>query len=306
MWASLAGGTLVLDTAAAVNAVATGVGSALDLDPRMAAFGISEIVDENMAAATRSHAVEWGKDVQHRTLIAFGGAAPLHAARMADKLGIDQIIVPTAAGVGSAIGFLIAPVAYEVVRSRHMRLGEFDQSVVNGLMEEMLAEARAVVQPGASGQRLVESRRAFMRYLGQGYEIAVPLPSGPLQGGSAELKDAFDQAYGNLYGRTIPNLDVEILSWTLTLATEMEAPTETAAFPAAIAATTTVTGRVLDPDLDRVVEVPVFAREDLKPGCEFGGPALVAEDQTTTVVTAAFSARVNSLGHLVLARRELS
>ncbi len=152
------------------------IGSKLDLATEHAALGISEIVDENMANAARVHAIESGKDLRSRTLIAFGGAAPLHAARVAEKLGIGRVLVPANAGVGSAIGLLRAPVAYEVVRGRLMRLSEFDATAANRLFAEMRAEAETIVRRGAPDATLTEQRSAFMRYRGQGHEIDVQLP----------------------------------------------------------------------------------------------------------------------------------
>src|SRR5205085_9211125 len=152
-----------------------------------AAFGVSEIVEENMANAARVHAVERGKELHDRTMIAFGGAAPIHAARLAEKLGIRRIMVPSGAGVGSAVGFLMAPVAYEVVRSRYVQLDErFDPAYVNALFAEMHAEAEAVVKAGAPQARLAEARTADMRYRGQGHEITVDLPPGPFSMTSRE------------------------------------------------------------------------------------------------------------------------
>ena len=120
----------------------------LDLALPLAAFGVSEIVDENMANAARVHAIESGKDARGRTLVAFGGAAPLHAARMADKLGLDRVLVPSNAGVGSAVGFLRAPIAYEIVRSHLQRLDAFDADAANALFAAMRAEAEAIVRRG--------------------------------------------------------------------------------------------------------------------------------------------------------------
>src|SRR5581483_3375801 len=136
--ARFAGGKIAVDATKAEAALAAGIGAKLSgMDWERAAVAVAEIVDENMANAARVHAVERGVAVSGRTLIAFGGAAPLHASRIAEKLGIARIIVPPDAGVGSAIGFLAAPAAYELVRSRYMRLDLFDAAAATALIEAM-------------------------------------------------------------------------------------------------------------------------------------------------------------------------
>ena len=141
-----------------------------------AAVGVAEIVDENMANAARVHAVERGVAIAERTLVAFGGAAPLHASRLAEKLGIARIIVPPDAGVGSAVGFLAAPAAYEIVRSRYMRLDTFDAEAADALIAAMQREAETHARAAASGRPISVRKSAFMRYAGQGHEISVALP----------------------------------------------------------------------------------------------------------------------------------
>ena len=214
-----ASGQIHLDVEAAAVAVKKSVGDALGFDLHRAAFAISEVVDENMATAARGHASEWGKALIGRTLIAFGGAAPLHAARLALKLGIDRVLVPPAASVGSAIGFLIAPISYEVVRSRYMRLSAFDEKLIDAVMAEMREEATTVVSSAAQGRRVTEIARAYMRYIGQGYEISVEFDPNFTKN---QLIEAFEGSYAELYGRIIPGLDVEVLSWTLNLTTAQE------------------------------------------------------------------------------------
>ena len=139
--AGFSGGRMALDGSAAEAALRYEVAAPLDLAVELAALGVSEIVDENMANAARVHAIESGKDARGRTLVAFGGAAPLHAARMAEKLGLDRVLVPSYAGVGSAVGFLRAPIAYEIVRSALQRLDQFDPRATNARYVGMRAEA---------------------------------------------------------------------------------------------------------------------------------------------------------------------
>ncbi|MEM7223773.1 MAG: hydantoinase/oxoprolinase family protein [Pseudomonadota bacterium] len=302
---SFAGGSVTLTPAASEDSLARAIGAPLDLSPALAAFALGEVVDENMANAARVHAIEWGKEIAKRAMIAFGGAAPLHAARLAEKLGLDQVVVPTGAGVGSAIGFLRAPIAYEVVRSRYLRVSDFDAALVNETMAEMAEEAHAIVGPAAGGQPLVERREAFMRYLGQGHEIAVPVPVRALEAADGPaLQAAFDDCYTRLYGRTIPDQDVEVLSWTLTVATQVPEPAKASLpdapeSPPAPAKET----QLFDAESAAHQAVPVYRRSDLLPGARVAGPMLIVEDQTTTVVTATFEAAVNDLGYIVLNRR---
>ncbi len=303
--AAFAGGSIALDAGAAAKALDQGVGRSLGLDTRMAALAISEVVDENMANAARVHAVERGKDVEGRTLVAFGGAAPLHAARLADKLGVGRIVVPTAAGVGSAVGILRAPVAYEVVRGLYQRLGQFDAAAVNTVFEEMRAEAIGVVEPGAGGAKLTESRGAYMRYVGQGHEIAVELPLRALtQADRQTLQDLFDAAYRAQFGRVIPGLEAEALTWALAVATTPAPPGQDRPVPPVPAPAPNGTRRLYDPARGQEVEAAVYARAALAPGMRIPGPALIVEDETTTVVTPGFELAVNALGYLVLTRSD--
>ncbi|HTW68506.1 MAG TPA: hydantoinase/oxoprolinase family protein, partial [Acetobacteraceae bacterium] len=161
--ARFAGGSMALDSAAAHDALLAEVGGTLGLTADMAALGVVEMVDENMANAARVHAIESGKTYDGRTLIAFGGGGPVHACRVAEKIGISRVLVPSGAGVGSAIGFLRAPVGYEVVRSLYQRFSTFDVDAVNALLAEMQAEAMRVVAAAGSGLATTETRTAFMR-----------------------------------------------------------------------------------------------------------------------------------------------
>ena len=213
--ARFAGGKIELDPVRARDAVLADVGSRLDMPAEEAARGIIEIVDETMASAARVHAVENGKDTAGRTLIAFGGAAPLHAVRLAQKLGISRVVIPVDAGVGSAHGFLDAPIAYEVARTFLIRLGDLDAALVENLFVEMHAEAETVVRLGVPAGSLTERRTAYMRYRGQGHEIAVSLDRAALN--PVALRAAFETTYARLFGRIIPGLEIEVVTWTLAL-----------------------------------------------------------------------------------------
>jgi N-methylhydantoinase A len=294
-----AGGRLPLDLLAAAQAVADGVAGPLGIDNDAAVVGVGEMVVENMANAARVHAVDRGRDLGGGAMVAFGGAAPLHACRLAERLGTHTVIVPPGAGVGSAIGFLRAPVSYELVRTCHQQLDRFDREPVNRVLEELLTEARLVVSEADGSAALVETLYASMRYRGQGHEIEVELPLtqfGP--GDEAILLDAFDRAYRSLYTRVIPGMVAEVLTWRVKVST-LVAPPEPVAEPAPRTLDANRHERVLDPD-DGWLDFAVFRRADLKPGDCFAGPALVVEDQTTTVVSPRFDARIDGRDHLVL------
>ncbi len=298
---NFAGGHIALDVAAAARAISRDVAEPLSLSLETAAAGIAEIVDETMANAARVHAVENGKDVGGRVLIAFGGAAPLHAARLAEKLGIERIVVPAGAGVGSAHGFLRAPIGYEVVRTRLARLAAFDAAMVNDLFAEMQAEAEAVVRLGAPDAPLEALRIAFMRYRGQGHEITVELPERDYGPDDLELlHELFEARYRDLFGRVIPKLEVEILTWTLSLATR-RAEIHAAPPTPSVAAPPPLGTRVLfDPLTEAAILATVHDRTALAPGMRLAGPAVIVEEQTTTVVPAGFAATFNALAQIVI------
>jgi N-methylhydantoinase A len=301
---NFAGGGTALDADLAGSAISREIGTPLGLAPIEAAFGISEIVEENMANAARVHAVERGKELEARTLIAFGGAAPLHAARLAEKLGMRRVLIPEGAGVGSAIGFLEAPVAYEVARSRYVRLDRtFDPEPINALFAEMRAEAEAVVAAAAPGAALTERRSADMRYCGQGHEITVDLAAGAFDlAARGRLAAEFEHAYRRAYARTIPGLDCEIMNWTLRVVAEGEPlapcppqPSDRPARPCG--------WRALISATDLAVErAAVYRRSDLEPGSTLPGPAVIAEDETTTIVPKGATARIDALGAIIIER----
>jgi N-methylhydantoinase A len=306
--AAFAGGDIALVPERAREAVDTAIGTPLDLKHLEAAFGVSEIVEENMANAARVHAVERGKDLSPRTMIAFGGAAPLHAARLAEKLGIRRVMIPAGAGVGSAFGFLAAPVAYEVARSRYLPLDDnFDPVLVNALFAEMRAEAELVVWAAAPDAKLVETRTADMRYRGQGHEIAVSLPLGSLDMASRiKLAASYEEVYATTFGRIIPGVGVEIMNWTLRLAAAQAAPPPCPPQPPDRPAKPRAIRPVFSSAELAMQDVPVYHRGELSPGSAMVGPAVIAEDETTTIVPAGFVARVNPLGSIVLEKEGAS
>ncbi|MBS0520707.1 MAG: hydantoinase/oxoprolinase family protein [Proteobacteria bacterium] len=301
--AYFAGGSIKLSPEKAGVAIDQAVGEPLGLKRLDAAFGISEIVEENMANAARVHAVERGKELQDRTMIAFGGGAPLHAARLAEKLGINRVLVPSGAGVGSAVGFLMAPVAYEVVRSRYVQLDaeKFDPDYVNKLFAEMYAEAEAIVKAAAPQAKVIATRTADMRYRGQGHEITVDLPAGEFTAASREkFVKLYEDGYATTFGRTIPGLTVEIMNWTLRLAAEQPPVAKSPPQPADKPVAAGKLRPVYDPVDQDLKEVPVYHRNDLSIGSYVPGPAVITEDETTTIVPKSFAARVSPIGAILL------
>ena len=303
--ATFSGGKMSLDVAGAKGAVAGRIGKALGLAAEHAALGISEMVDENMANAARVHAIESGKDLRARTLIAFGGAAPLHAARVAEKTGVARVLIPANAGVGSAVGLLRAPVAYEIVRGRLIQLGSFDADAANALLAEMRAEAEAIVRQGAPMAALSEQRSAFMRYRGQGHEIAVELPVRTFTAADRTvIAERFEAAYGALYSRALPGVEIEILSWVLSLSAPAEGRLAEPSAEQPSEPKPRQRRPVFDPDSGEFADVPIYWRPDLAPGARIHGPAVIAEEETSTVVSASFDARIDRFGYIELTRRE--
>jgi N-methylhydantoinase A len=302
--AAFAGGTISLNPDLSRAALATAVGGPLGMSPETAAYAVHEMVCENMAGAARVHAVERGEVVSDHTLIAFGGAAPLHAARVAEKLGVRRVLVPPNAGVGSAVGFLAAPISYELVKSRHMRLDDFDFAGASALLAEMSKDARVLVEPGARGAPVTERRLAYIRYVGQGHEITVRLPVRDLTPGDARtLRDIFEKEYAVLFRRHIPGAAIEALSWSVLISTEAKHPEPLA--PVADKRTPSPDGSrsFHDGRAGKTIDVPLYRRERMEAGARVRGPAIIAEDETSTFVTASFDVRIDAAGCIVMERR---
>ncbi|MEE2688912.1 MAG: hydantoinase/oxoprolinase family protein [Pseudomonadota bacterium] len=302
--ASFAGGKVSLYPEKAEASIMADIAEPLGVvEVTTAAYGVTEMVDETMANAARVHAVEQGKAVNEHSIIAFGGAAPLHAGRLAEKLHIDRIVVPTDAGVGSAVGFLEAPVAYEVVRSRNMRLSAFDPAGVNNVMAAMREEAEAVIRPAAPDADLAERRVAFMRYVGQGHEITVELPEEDFGNEHRNIiQAAFDAEYERHFRRTLPNAETEVLTWSLSLSAVTAPALAIDEVMDAVATNPIGLRRVYDVKAGEMHEVPMYRRDDLTPGCKFAGPGIIVEDQTSTYVPPGFGACIAGNGYIVLER----
>ena len=300
-----AGGAIRLDTRASDSALRAEVGAALGVNADMAASAVIAVVEENMANAARVHAIEGGRNVAQYTMIAFGGGAPLHAAAVAEKLGMDHVLIPRGAGVGSAIGFLRAPVAFETALSWVQRTDSLDVEAANAKLEEISARARELVQSASTGQP-VEDRRVLMRYRGQGHEIEVRLPPRQLVAADrAAIGEAFVAEYTRLYGRSIPGLATEIMTWLVAVRSKVP--------PVSRIETTPPAHRVAEAGSRRDYinarsgereTLAVVERTAMTGGASFDGPAAVVEDETTTFVPHGWSVGANANGDLVLSRAD--
>jgi N-methylhydantoinase A len=300
---TFAEGQFRIQPEAAARAIAGTVGDPLALDAAAAADGISQIVDESMASAARMHAVESGKDLGPRTMIAFGGNGPLHACRVARSAGVSRILIPANPGVGSAVGFLFAPVSFETVRSRYSMLQSLDCAAINALFAAMIAEATGVVRQGAPEAELTARRAAFMRYSGQGHEIEIALPDRPLDGDDiGPLTRSFEDAYSRHFSRPVPGMEIEILKGAVRVSTRSEPPPPLPNAPEPVPFAGSET-RAIRCDVTGAERPAAFVRrETLAHGMAIPGPALIAEPQTTTFVGCDFTLRVDARGNLVLTR----
>ena len=305
---NFAGGAIRLSTEKAERAIATEIGERLGLTPQSAAFGIGEVVDENMANAARVHAVENGKDISDNVMIAFGGAAPLHAARLCEKLGVELCLVPEGAGVGSAIGFLKAPFGYEAVASRLVRLSAFEAARVNDLVAGLRATAETFVRSGTEGKLLCEIT-AFMRYSGQGWEIPVTLPDRPFTAEDAvSIGAAFRENYARFFGRAIDGLDglePEIVTWSVKVQDERPAPARHDLARDGIVHRAESFREVFDPASGAFLRTAIVERGALPAGAKVEGPAVIVERETSTVVTSPFDAVLQRDGTILLVRKSI-
>ncbi|MDC0549613.1 hydantoinase/oxoprolinase family protein [Pseudomonadota bacterium] len=292
---NFAGGKIKLSKQLADIAITENIVKFVNIDTNIAALAISEIVDETMSNAARVHTVEQGHETSNRTLIAFGGAAPLHIARVAEKLRVSNIIIPTNASVGSAVGFLKAPVGYEVVKSLRMLLNRFETDKVNDLLEKMKNEAQSVIQSETGSVKFVEERFAFMRYAGQGHEIKVQVDNNLLtQSDISKIKSSFEKKYEKLYSRILPNADIEILTWSLSLSIKNEKLNSFQKLNSYKKIKEQSLVDIVDYDSSKKIKVPYFERASLKPGDIIEGHCIISEEQTTIVVSNKFNTKVLS------------
>ena len=298
-------GMIAINTDESKRAVDRSIASKLETDTETAADGVCRIADESMSSAGRMHAAESGKDLGRRTMIAFGGNGPLHAGRVARNAGIRRIVVPPNPSVGSAVGFLHAPVKFEIVRSRYSLLDELETEAINSLFKEMIREARDFVRQGARRLPIETRRSAFMRYSGQGHEIEIEVPDRPLDENDKQpLTKAFESEYRAQFSRPVPGMKIEILNWAVTVSSHRTISPPARMEPR-FAKFTPARSKKIFCDIDGAwKDSALIERADLTPGDCIDGPALITEPQTTTLVSEDFAAHVDALGNLVLIRKE--
>lgn len=302
---TFAEGRLNLQPDLSLKAIESAVSGPLGTSVIAGADGISQTVDEAMANAARMHAVEQGKALNDCTMVAFGGNGPLHATRVAEKVGIDTIVVPPNPSVGSAVGFLFAPVAYELVRSCYALTKRFPFTAVNTLLTEMEQEASEIVSAGAPGEELKLKRTAFMRYNGQGHEIEIDIPEGPLDQTAVDaLVASFEEEYSRMFSRVVPDMDVEVMNWSVVVsntpakAGKVEDPSATSPAIASDSRALTIG------QSGEETAAAVFWRKDLKAGDTLSGPALIVEPQTTSFVSGTYNALIDDALNIVMTRKE--
>jgi N-methylhydantoinase A len=284
------GGRLELDLVAARQAIKERIADRSDISVEEAAWGIHQIVNESMANAARIHTLERGKDPHRFPVFAFGGAGPVHGFRIARALGSPTLIVPFGAGVTSAVGFLTAPLAFDFVRSWPGRLDHLDWTQANGLLAEMEAEGQALLEAsGVPSVQMSHRREADLRYVGQGHEIRVPLPSDQLDSNSiATITASFEEVYRRLYERLSQSVPIEIINWRVISSgpkpqVRLQAPrTEQGTAQSALKGYR----KAYFPELGGYHDTPVYDRYRLLPGESFIGPAIIEEHESTTIVGA--------------------
>lgn len=301
---NFAGGEILLSEENADEAMARVIANPLQLTAKTAAYGVCEVVDENMANAGRVHAVESGKDISDFTMITFGGGGPLHAARLCEKMGVSRFIVPAGAGVGSAIGFLRAPFGYEAVRSSFVRLSTFDAKQINHLIDDMTQEAIGFLRQGMPEGDVEKECTAFMRYVGQGWEIPVQLGFKTFnQDDGAAFKNAFEQAYTTFFGRPIEGPDVEIVSWSVKASSPLAPVVPVEQIEATHQAEPIAQRKVFDVVQGDFIDANIYQRENLNIGAQIDGPAIITERETSTFITSSFTATVQPDGCLLVVKR---
>ncbi|MGE3916778.1 MAG: hydantoinase/oxoprolinase family protein [Hyphomicrobiaceae bacterium] len=307
--ATFAGGTIALDLPASDRAL-SGLAGALGLDCDRLASGMRDIVNESMTAAARVHIAERGRDPRSYAVLATGGGGPVHAAALARKLGAGRVICPPAAGVASALGLIMAPARIDRVATVGFHVATGDLAAFEAAFQKLEADAKTLVaETGLDASDATTARLADGRFVGQGFDLVVPLPDGPYDTGDAAsvratLTQAFERAYREKFARTPPAVMIELISIRVSV-TAPVAETAVVATARSEARSSSVRRQVRLDDVAGagtapMLEVDVYDRAGLLPGIRFTGPALVEEESSTLVVPAGASAEVRASGTIVI------
>lgn len=298
------GGKMRLNVEKAKHAIEEKIARPLGVDWVRAAWGIHQVVNENMANAARMHLVEKGRDPRDYGLIAFGGAGPVHAYRVTERLKLKTLVCPIAAGVTSAFGMLTAPLAFDFVQSYVVTLSELDFPVLAQLYAEMEKRGRALLAAAGAEGSIMISRSADMRYLHQGFEIRVPLPPDRLEKADIPaLRRAFDEEYERLYKRLNPGVEIEVVNWRL-VASGPRSPISIRVQGEDVRSLSRARKgerAVYLPEHDGFLPCRVYDRYQLPIGVIFAGPAVVEERECTVVIGPNAQASVDDDLNLVIA-----
>jgi N-methylhydantoinase A/oxoprolinase/acetone carboxylase beta subunit len=291
----------------AEQAMAEHLAQPLGLSVMEAANGIHRIVCEHMAAAAKIHAVENGRDVRQCTLLAFGGAGPIHAREVARRAGCRNILVPANAGVFSAFGLLVAPIKMDAVRTRFTRLDGIDWAAIEALCADLQGGLeRQLKSAGIASGAIVFQRSADMRYLGQGFEVETRLPRVLGEAARAEIVAAFERAYASRFGRHLEGQRIEIVNWRVEASVAVQAPTrvpegQNSRAPLRQQPGTAGSGRhrpAYFPELADFIDTPVMDESELVPGEMLVGPALIEQTGSTVVVGPGDRFGIDEAGHI--------
>ena len=287
---NFAGGSIELNPSFSKTVAEKDIGQNLQMGSNEAAWGVSEVVDENMANAARVHAIENGQDLSDYTMIAFGGAAPLHASRLCEKIGINRCIIPKGAGVGSAIGFLKAPYSFEASRSIFMRLSQFDADLAEKIFVDMEKEASNFVRSCDENSQLISNFKVYMRYSGQGWEIPISFLRKEIKNPSKEVfQKRFEEDYKKLFGRAVFGMQIEIVVWAVNTFTPLP---EVKAEPELVEIKKIKTKNncnFFDTGLGKNVQAIRINRDKINKKSWLKGPAIISEKETATIVSSNFS-----------------
>ena len=295
------GGRMKLDKDAAEKAIGTALAAPLEMTVDGAAYGVYAIVNENMAAAAKAYVSEQGVNSRSCALVAFGGAGPVHACDLAARLGIETVLIPPRAGVAAAFGMIVAPVTYDAVRSRRMLYRDLTPEILDSVLADMKSECALRLPKTVDLSKVRYEASADVRYLGQGYDVAAAIPEGAAGAGAiAAIRAAFEQAYTRLYGRIYADLQLEIMNFRLSASVSRRVADAPSAAGPASGDGKVGERRAFCPREKAWKTFAVHRRDRIAAGGALTGPAIVEEDESTTIVPSGATARVDEHGSLIV------